>query len=260
MIFINKANEPIPRILVNEGVTKRNEHINDFLANQAEYRLSRKKSKKFNFDKGIYADSTVRTELERIQKNKCCFCESKFKHVSSGDVEHFRPKAEYSQGHGNQLCRPGYFWLAYDWDNLLVSCEVCNRREKGSYFPLKNPIRRFIDHNSNIHLEEPWFINPSLIDPEMHITFHNEIPKHITFEGAKTIEYLSLDREELNEIRYEKLNFLKSLEETYLDVIGSEYENTVRERFFRHLREIIYQNGEFKSMVKANFRNYLPLI
>ena len=174
MVYVDKTGHVIPAVLTTAGITKRDEHIADYIANEASFKLNRKKAAKFDFDKSIYGHSTVRSLLEAIQNQKCCFCESKFKHISDGDVEHFRPKAEYSQGRETNypLIRPGYFWLAYDWDNLLVSCEICNRRKKGNYFPLKNPIRRFVDHTSNIDLEEPWFINPSIIDPIYHITFH----------------------------------------------------------------------------------------
>ncbi|MFV8339321.1 hypothetical protein ACNQGL_08610 [Flavobacterium sp. LB3P21] len=258
MIFINKAGHPIPNILLIEGEAKKQEHINDFEANEATFRLSRKRSRKFYFDNKIYGHPTVKTLLQTIQNNKCCFCEAKYKHVASGDVEHFRPKAEFSQGHGNLLHRPGYFWLAYDWNNLLVSCEICNRRGKGFYFPLKNPHRRFTNHLSNIQVEEPWFINPSLINPEVHIRFYKEVPEHITFEGAKTISYLELDREELNEMRLSKLNDLKALEDSYLASIGSAIENRIRDNFFNRLRAVLLHNGEYYSMVRSNFGAYIP--
>lgn len=257
MTFINKQGQVIPNILLTDGVTKRQEHINEFEADEANFRLNTRAVRTFPFDREIYSNVTVKTQLEVIQNYKCCFCEAKYKHITSGDVEHFRPKAGYSQGKGNSFIRPGYFWLAYDWSNLLVSCEVCNRREKGNYFPLKNPIRRFTNHQSNIDLEESWFINPSLIDPEYHITFINEIPEHLSLEGAKTIEYLSLDREELNEMRRTKLNLLKRLEDSYLESVGFPIEFRIRDNFFQSLREILLENGEYYSMVKANFRNYL---
>lgn len=260
MIFINKAGHQVPNILLTDGAVKRQEHIDDFIANEVAFRLNTRAARKFTFDNKIYGDATVKTSLEAIQNNKCCFCEAKYKHVSSGDVEHFRPKARYSQGIGNPLIRPGYFWLAYDWDNLLVSCEVCNRRNKGSYFPLSNPDRRFTSYNSNINLEHPSFINPSLIDPEYHITFYKEVPTHTSFQGAKTISYLSLDRQELNEMRLSKFNDLKALEECYLASIGHPNEAKIMGIFFKRLREVLLNNGEYYSMVKSNFRRYIPLL
>ena len=258
MIFINKAGHPVPNILLTDGLAKKQEHINDFIADEANFRLNTRAVKTFPFDSSIYGDATVKSLLETIQNYKCCFCEAKYKHITSGDVEHFRPKAGYSQGRGENFIRPGYFWLAYDWDNLLVSCEVCNRRNKGSYFPLSNPGTRFTNYNSNINLEHPWFINPCVIDPEDHIAFHQEVPTHTSLHGEKTIEYLSLDRQELNERRLSKFNGLKALEKCYILTIGYPIENTARDIFFDRLREILLNNGEYYSMVKSNFGVYIP--
>lgn len=258
MIFINKTGHPVPNILLTDGATKSQEHINDFIADEANFRLNTRAVRKFPFDREIYSHTSVKSLLETIQNNKCCFCEAKYKHIASADVEHFRPKAGYSQGVGSNFIRPGYFWLAYDWSNLLVSCEICNRRNKGNYFPLSNPGARFTTHNSNINLEHPWFINPSLIDPEFHITFYKEVPTHTSFEGAKTISYLELDRAELNEMRRSKLILLKRLEDSYLLSIGYPIENQVRENFYESLREILNHNGEYFKMIKTNFGRYIP--
>jgi AAA domain, putative AbiEii toxin, Type IV TA system len=63
-------------------------------------------------------------------------------HIAYGDVEHTRPKASYRQLRRGPLKRPGYYWLAYAWENLLFVCEICNRREKRSWFPLKKGSKR----------------------------------------------------------------------------------------------------------------------
>ena len=260
MVFIDKNGHPTPNILTTDGVAKRNEHIADFAANEAGFRDGSRNGARFDFDSSIYGDSTVKEPLETIQNFKCCFCESKYKHITSGDVEHFRPKAAYTQGRGGAFTfvRPGYFWLAYEWDNLLVSCEVCNQRKKGNYFPIKNRIRRCQDQTYDYNQEEPWFINPSLIDPEYHISFYKEVPTHITHEGAKTIDFLGLDREELNEMRRKSLNDLKALEDSYLVSIGFPIENQIRENFFKRLRAVLNENGEYYLMVKINFGSYIP--
>ena len=260
MIFINKNGYPIPDILLVEGAVKRQQHIDDFSADEDNYKLNTRAVRKFPFDGDIYGHETVKESLEIIQNFKCCFCESKYKHITSGDVEHFRPKAGYSQGVGLQFTRPGYFWLAYDWTNLLVSCEVCNRRKKGNYFPLSNPNSRSTTYSSDITIEEPWFINPSIIDPESHITFYKEVPMHISFQGAKTIIYLELDRPELNEMRLQKLNDLKTLENSYVISAGYPTEDRILENLLDRLRVVLQNNGEYYNMIKTNFRKYLPLL
>ena len=60
------------------------------------------------------------------------FCESKVSHIAYGDVEHFRPKAGYRQRPEDPLVQPGYYWLAYEWSNLLFCCQLCNQRFKAT--------------------------------------------------------------------------------------------------------------------------------
>ncbi|MGR8934038.1 MAG: hypothetical protein ACU837_06555 [Gammaproteobacteria bacterium] len=84
-------------------------------------------TRKFRFDNTVYGHKTVKETLNAMQHGNCCFCESKITHISFGDVEHFRPKAGYKQNGTEKLQTPGYYWLVYDWENLLLSCERCNR-------------------------------------------------------------------------------------------------------------------------------------
>ena len=88
------------------------------------------------FDSGIYGQKSVKDALQKAQHDKCAFCESKITHIAYGDVEHFRPKAGYRQEPKDPLVRPGYYWLAYEWSNLLFCCQLCNQRFKGNHFPL----------------------------------------------------------------------------------------------------------------------------
>lgn len=73
----------------------------------------------FNFNNKIYGAKDVKGTLIDIQNYKCAFCEARIGHIDDGDVEHFRPKKGFIQIEGDKLTRPGYYWLAYDWDNLF---------------------------------------------------------------------------------------------------------------------------------------------
>lgn len=98
--------------------------------------------REFDFDLRIYAHSTVKRALEKAQYDKCCFCETDFAAVAYGDVEHFRPKKGYRQSVREKLVKPGYYWLAYEWSNLFLSCERCNQQFKKNLFPLLNQDKR----------------------------------------------------------------------------------------------------------------------
>ena len=41
----------------------------------------------FSFDSALYAHASLKEALKKAQHDKCCFCESRVTHVSSGDVE-----------------------------------------------------------------------------------------------------------------------------------------------------------------------------
>src|SRR5678816_2042760 len=113
------------------------------------------------FDRAVYGADEVKQALSSAQYDKCCFCECKLSHAQFGDVEHFRPKARAQQ---DAAATPtnGYYWLAYVWENLYLSCEVCNRRHKRGLFPLLNPERRVVSHHRSTALAagRPVFIDP----------------------------------------------------------------------------------------------------
>jgi len=111
------------------------------------------------------------------------------------------------------LQRPGYYWLAYAWKNLLFACERCNRRHKKSLFPLIEPSRRATSHRAPIDNEDPVFIDPSAEDPERYITYREHVPIAVNDNprGEQTIEALGLRRRELNADRDEHLQIVKNL-------------------------------------------------
>jgi uncharacterized protein (TIGR02646 family) len=92
-----------------------------------------------------YGHASIRTALNYIFNGKCAYCESKIAQVSYAHIEHYRPKSKYPQ-------------LAFDWDNLLLSCSVCNSSHyKGDKFPGAN--------------EGGPLLNPCQDDPEEHLVF-----------------------------------------------------------------------------------------
>jgi uncharacterized protein (TIGR02646 family) len=164
-----------------------------------------------DFRSDVYGHDLVRERLFLDQHNKCAFCESPVKATMYGDVEHFRPKGGWIQKDGDQLNQPGYYWLAYDWSNLLISCQLCNQEFKKNRFPLLNPTRRAKSHKHDIGREKPYLVNPCNEDPSGFISFNESIPIGIDAEGrgAETIRILGLDREAMNGERLTRLSELK---------------------------------------------------
>jgi uncharacterized protein (TIGR02646 family) len=215
MIRIRKPSRP-PTVLTEKGVPKAQAHCDEYTSDAQSYKDG---TKTFSFDRNIYADQTVKAALKKAQRGKCCFCETIVE--DDGDVEHFRPKAAYRQGEGGELVRPGYYWLAYEWSNLFLSCIPCNQRHKKNLFPLGTPGSRATSHDAGYAVddEEPLFIDPARVNPEQHISFRLQFPYPIKDSpaGRMTIEALGLDRAQLNNSREERflsmrLNYKLSLQ------------------------------------------------
>jgi uncharacterized protein (TIGR02646 family) len=241
----------VPRVLATRGRAKRTELEAAYDAAPAEYEA---RALRFAFDSGIYGHATVKRALVEAQHSKCCFCESKV--GMDGDVEHYRPKAGFSQGTGRRIEGPGYYWLAYEWTNLLLSCAICNQRFKRGLFPLGDPVARARSHRGDPSREAPLFIDPSATDPEEHIGFRREIPYPVdgSPRGAATIRALGLDREILNERRRDELKELEVLHELVrMEPDASADLLPLIERSRRILARAVSDEGEFSAMARAAF-------
>lgn len=167
-------------------------------------------------DDDTYGHAQVRMALEAVFHQKCAYCESEATATSAWDVEHFRPKGRVSESPGH----PGYYWLAYTWTNLYLSCQFCNQRRRDQptleepgvgpakgkldQFPLVDEATRALDHLGDIAAETRLLLDPCADDPEAHITFGLDgvaQPVGASAMGCKTIEVCNLDRKRLRTAR-----------------------------------------------------------
>lgn len=201
---------------------------------------------KFEFDSNLYGHKTVKEALILVQHGKCCFCESDVQHIAHGDVEHFRPKGGIQINESAPLSQPGYYWLAYDFDNLFFSCQICNQSYKKNFFPLVDEAKRVRSHRdaAKIKDEAPLIVNPGLDQPPEHIFFNREIPVGIDEKGALTIRRTGLDRDNLNKHRLKYLILLERLAHHAKD--GD------RDSLLL-LKEAAQPNQEYSLMVQCNF-------
>lgn len=148
-------------------------------------------------DSRIYGSAAVKNKLQADQHGKCCYCESTLLETGFGDVEHFRPKAGYKQTVKGRLEQPGYYWLAYEWGNLYFSCARCNQAHKRNYFPLADPAGRAHNHHEDIGREQPQLLDLATEDPQLHLTFAEEVARPLTERGRQCILAYGLNRPEL---------------------------------------------------------------
>jgi hypothetical protein len=108
--------------------------------------LQTKDSKRIDSDiyRGKYdkPDGTKGNEVvEKLAEyyfKKCTYCED----YATIYIEHYRPKGRVIKTkHG------GYYWLCYEWSNLVPTCHECNKigGGKGDQFPVKHKHTKFED-------------------------------------------------------------------------------------------------------------------
>jgi uncharacterized protein (TIGR02646 family) len=165
---------------------------------------------KFAFLSSVYGSPNVKNALKRVQHNKCCYCEGDFEAHYAGDVEHYRPKGAI--GSGKSSIKPGYYWLAYRWDNLYYACADCNQYRKRAAFPLADERRRALDHHANLADEDPLLLDPGgTRNPRDHIKFKLDVPIWTSEAGRTTVASIKLDREALCTRRRKHLKLLEVL-------------------------------------------------
>lgn len=199
-----------------------------FFTDKSNYKNNVKLCQK-SFTFRVYKDAELAKELQALFGGKCAYCESNYAHVTPKEVEHFRPKAEIEMVK-NSSVYPGYFWLAAEWTNLLISCVDCNRVRnhdvpgqskrvrlgKGAQFPLDDEKLRVRKHGRDLSGEERvrLLIDPCREDPEKLLKFDDEGLIHpvygpSAFKGKKaktSIDVYALQRKPLVEERKRTLN------------------------------------------------------
>lgn len=144
---------------------------------------------------------------------KCVYCESDIGVNHPGDIEHWRPKNRVTDNEGRPITiataegpqpHPGYYWLAYEWSNLLFACEDCNRPSKAKTPGIRIgkwdqfPVREFrATRDGEESREEPILINPVEDDPSDHLEIDEMgvvIPK--TDRGQACTEIFGLNSRE----------------------------------------------------------------
>jgi uncharacterized protein (TIGR02646 family) len=154
--------------------------------------------------RALYARPAVMEPLEELFSHKCAFCESSVGAASAPIRHHFRPKQEAVEIDGT-VSRPHYWWLAYSWDNLYLTCQQC-AAIAGARFPVSGPRARFGATGEELREERKLLVDPCHDEPDEHLSFADDgIVAGRTEMGAQTIEGYGLNRSSLVERRAERI-------------------------------------------------------
>lgn len=233
--------------VLSKGIAETARWVTEVRAHPAEHRAG---AKKVTFDETIYRDSSVKQVLVQAQHGKCAFCESSFAHVSYGDVEHFRPKGGLRQRRRGALRRPGYYWLAYVWENLLVSCELCNRRFKRNWFPLEHRSTRVRGPKGDLSRERPLLVNPAVDEPGVFVTFHEHRAVAVAGSprGRSSIRGYGLNRKTIRARRRNTIDYIERILDVIEELPGDHPKVIKAEEF---LRRMTAASEEYSAMVRA---------
>ena len=197
MIKIDKG--LYPKILDSEKVKLANEQITNFYS-----RKSREQKRySFHFDKAVLNE--LKEVLHERFHGKCGYCEILIPSHEYGTIDRFRPHNGVRDN--KNYFKDLYWWLAYDWDNLIYSCQECNQY-KANYFPIDG--KRALNKDNDLEKENKLLLNPCIDNPNHHISYDDKTGKLIglTNIGEQTIQLLRLNRENLNEERRKVVNNL----------------------------------------------------
>lgn len=173
--------------------------------------------KRHKIDKKLWSD--FKADFSAVQHERCGYCELPVIAGHSGDVEHYRPKNELSEfgpdaereegketkhlatirgRYPSRRWSPGYWWLAYEWDNYLLACAVCNQVWKGNLFPIRQPPHRSGPPTEGVPGEIPLLLHPyGRRDPAKHLQFNKDgsvEPRNNSVYGRETIRTCGLHR------------------------------------------------------------------
>ncbi|NJL27205.1 MAG: hypothetical protein HC897_04605 [Thermoanaerobaculia bacterium] len=135
---------------------------------------------------------------------KCAYCEAPVADYQHGDVDHFRPKAGVTDEHDRPVPHPGYYWLAYDWRNLLPTCTRCNQPAENGGQKIGKHMRFPVEGShalrpAEVASEKPLLIHPGSDRPEddparhLRVNAMTGLMAHTSERGRLCIEIFGLN-------------------------------------------------------------------
>jgi uncharacterized protein (TIGR02646 family) len=162
--------------------------------------------------------------LAEISHGKCWYCESREKR-SDNAVDHFRPKSRVAENSAH----PGYWWLAFQWQNYRYACTFCNSRRvdvetsggKHDHFPLLDETQRAMDETSDTAVEQPLLLDPTnrhdpdllwFIDDGSAVPRYDEAEAPVSHQRARaSIELYHFNHRDLLEARKQLFVHIRNL-------------------------------------------------
>ena len=186
--------------------------------------------------------------LSELFHGKCAFCESRVEVTSPGVLDHLRPKWA-TRGMGNEYAPDHYWWLAFAWDNLYLTCPACNKH-RGPRFPVEG---RRSGPSDDLNSEKPLLIDPCRDDPTAHLRFASSgRVSPLSKRGDVTIKLVALNRSDLVARRKDTIKTVDSVwHELMLSRPG------VSRELVKRLNELTSKDAEFSACASQSVMSHL---
>lgn len=204
---------------------------------------------------------SIRQILVKLYHGKCAYCETTVDPFGYLIISHYRPRSLY-------------YWLIYEWSNLLPICPRCNTAQ-GRKFPLEDnndrvtvpqeDRRQWLANSGTFLAEKPLLLNPELDEPGNHLSFYPDGRIYgLTERGEKTIEIYQLNRNALllgRKKKIEKFRYaLASVLEKMISLQVGKDDPSILELafqfFFKELLESGKAESEFALMGRCMVRGF----
>jgi uncharacterized protein (TIGR02646 family) len=203
MILLNREKVPVPKLFTSRALSAQREKATEFYSMPASHRTQQR----FEWATTIILFKTIRPHLSKITHGKCAYCE---RAIPSGvHFDHFRPR-HGAIGLNGRTSPDHYWWLGFEWTNLVPTCPECNFT-KGGRFPVRRRRAPVGSLGTELLTEEPLLLDPFVDNPEEHLVFTeagNLVSQ--TERGEATIEVLALNRLALVDARAKHIASLRS--------------------------------------------------
>ena len=178
-------------------------------------------------DKSRYSHRDIKLALVHETSGKCCYCESKIRHITYGDIEHISPKSENPE-----------LWV--EWLNLTLACDICNTN-KGT-----------------LNVNAANFVDPYLIDPERKFWFAGPMIVPMPGDTGAMIseQRLQLNRTELVDRRIVKFKALTK----HLHLIARAGDDELKRLLIEDLEREAEDDQEYAALARGFLRIALGMV
>ncbi len=169
--------------------------------------------------------------LKEMYSDCCMYCEGDVGVTSYGQIEHFKPKSKYPE-------------LCFDYDNLHLACEICNKNKGDKY--------------------EECYIDPTLVDPKEYIYYRNWEALGKNKVGDTMIELVQLNNDTRIKFRKERVLRIQERLNIAINYLEKAKENEeIKTIIFSSLDDIykaMSHGSPYCTMIRDNFKENIDLI